>query len=376
MPINPPPAGRLYRWTPLIIATLLVMAVTPLFWLTDLDLRAAAWFYRPGLANVWPHEYDALWIFFYEASWIFGLLIVLGSVALLVAARRGLISLVWRPRSWAILLVLVLGVGLVVNVGFKDNFGRYRPRQIENFDGSFQYQVPWQPGIPGTGKSFPAGHPSPVFGLTIFYFIWRGRRPVLAWTSLGIALGVGGLMGVGRMAAGAHFLSDVIWSGWFMFATASLTYYQLVRVPEKEARIEAGEKLLPMSRTGKLVSAGLLGVAVAAALFAKPIGEEFSDHLDADELAGLEQLVVEYDSGELSIEQIDGNAMQVDVVSRSFGVPGAQVRIKTTELEGVWRLDIAHRGRFTEKGTQIRLRLPASAADKLVIQGPHEAPGG
>ncbi len=350
------------------------MAVTPIFWLTELDLQMAAWFYRPGPNGNWPLADYWLWAAFYELSWVLGLLIIIAAVTLIIGAARGSLDPSWQPRGWTLLLVMVLGVGLVVNVGFKDNFGRYRPRQIETFDGTHAYQVPLQPGIPGTGKSFPSGHPSPAFALGMLYLIWRGRRPLLAWSSLAMALTLGALMGVGRMAAGAHFLSDIIWSGYLMFATSCITYYVIVNVPRREASLAAGEKPGNMTLAKKLSIAALLVVAVLAALLAKPIGFEASYRLDHDQLQSFRIIRLQYDAGELILRDAEAESgMDIHVVSRSFGIPGSGIQAQVEELDGEWLLNLTHQGRFTEKGTRIELTMPAAAKYRLEIKGPDES---
>ena len=362
--------ATLYRWTPLFVATILVFMVTPIFWVTPLDVSAARLFFDPGnLENPWPQADAPLWAFFYQASWLLSLGIIVVSMLLVVAARLGKISPVWAPRGWAMLMVLILGGGILVNMGFKDNFGRYRPRQTDDFLGAQQYQMPLQPGIAGTGKSFPSGHPVPAFALSLLYFFWRRKNPRWAWIALAASLSLGFLMGVGRMAAGAHYLSDIIWSGYFMFATAAVVYYAVLRVPEQELRLEGGIKT-PFTTSQKASLGAVIVIAVAISAFTKPIGHESVYQLDATSLAGLSSIELRFDKAELQIDEVpDGQPLRVEVVSRSFGAPGASVRREIEESSDQVLFNIYHEGHFTEKGTVISVRLPASAVDKLQIKG-------
>lgn len=362
--------STIYRWTPLIIATVLVVMITPVFWVTDLDIKAAALFFDPtNPDNPWPSADAPLWAFFYEASWLLSLAIMITSFGLVIAAKLGKLSPVWAPRGWALLLVLVLGAGLIVNLGFKDNFGRYRPRQTVDFLGAHQYQMPLEPGIPGTGRSFPSGHPTPAFALSLLYFFWRLKNPRLAWIALFSSLSLGALMGVGRMAAGAHFLSDIIWSGYLMFGTAAFVYYGLMRVPEQELRLEGGIKT-PFTTSQKISLASVLTLAIGISVFTKPIGHESVYELDATSVSLLDSIELRFDKAELEIEQIpDGEPLVIDVVSLSFGAPGASVRREITESPGSLIFDLYHEGHFTEKGTTIHVSVPESAVDKLIIEG-------
>lgn len=353
-----------------MIATVLVVMITPVFWVTPLDINVAALFFDPtNPDNPWPMEDAPLWAFFYQASWLLSLAIMVASFGLVIAAKLGKIPSVWAPRGWALLLVLVLGAGLIVNLGFKDNFGRYRPRQTVEFMGTHQYQMPLEPGIPGTGRSFPSGHPTPAFALSLLYFFWRLKNPRLAWIALFSSLSLGALMGVGRMAAGAHFLSDIIWSGYLMFATSAFVYYGLMRVPEQEVRLEGGIKT-PFTTSQKISLASVLTLAIGISVFTKPIGHESVYELDAASALQLDSIELHFDKAELEIEQIpDGQPLVIDVVSLSFGAPGASVKREITELPGSLVFNLYHEGHFTEKGTVIHAAIPESAMDKLVIEG-------
>jgi lipid A 4'-phosphatase len=364
--------STIYRWTPLTIATILVLMVTPVFWVTSLDITVASWFFDPtNPSDPWPQENALLWAFFYQASWLLSLGIVVLSVGLVVVARLGKIPAVWAPRGWSMLLVLVLGAGLLVNVAFKDNFGRYRPRQIEPFFGEQQYQMPLKPGVPGTGKSFPSGHPSPAFAMTILYFFWRGRRPKLAWIALLTSLGVGALMGVGRMAAGAHFLSDVIWTAYLMFATASLVYYGLLQVPEQDVRLEVGAPPGGMSTSQKIALTAVFALAILGSLFTKPVGHQSVYEMPAAELARLDSVELLYDKAEVQITEVsEAEPLRIEVTSRSFGAPGASILRDIQSSTDHLIFSVHHEGKFAEKGTVIHLSIPASARDKLeIVQG-------
>jgi membrane-associated PAP2 superfamily phosphatase len=145
--------------------------------------------------------------------------------ALAVGSLGGIVFLVsWttgRWREWRLLglflaLLLVIGPGLLVNLAFKDHFRRVRPVQTQEFGGKLSFG---QRGYAG-GKSFPSGHASMGFyWLGLFVFFWEPRRS-LAWTFGAIGLIYGVVMGLGRMAQGAHWASDVLWSAAFVYFTA------------------------------------------------------------------------------------------------------------------------------------------------------------
>lgn len=122
----------------------------------------------------------------------------------------------WSKRMRYMLVVILLGPGLLVNLGLKDNsFGRPRPVHIEQFGGTNQFvPVMTYSGECHHNCSFVSGHAA--LG---FYFIalaWAlGRRE---WFVAGIAIGA--LVGLVRMIQGGHFLSDVIFSFWATYFVA------------------------------------------------------------------------------------------------------------------------------------------------------------
>jgi len=64
------------------------------------------------------------------------------------------------------------------------------------------------------GQCFPAGHASTGFALMAFYFAaYRARRHALARAALSIGVLAGLLLGISRIAQGAHFVSHVLWAG-------------------------------------------------------------------------------------------------------------------------------------------------------------------
>lgn len=132
-----------------------------------------------------------------------------------------------RPPTLYLALLLALGPGLVVNVIFKDHFGRPRPTQTEEFGGRESFRAVGERSGAGRGKSFPSGHASMGFyWLGLFLFFWDRKRG-LAWAFGGLALLHGLVMGVGRMAQGGHWFSDVLWSAGFVYLTGWLLHYLL-----------------------------------------------------------------------------------------------------------------------------------------------------
>ena len=209
------------RWRELSILVLLVIITTPIFWLTNIDQQFSALFYHPNESNVaWPWKDWWLWrtLFDYADAFIriisVGLLITFGLSYLfpkLKSVRRGLAYL---------LLVILIGPGLLVNLVFKDHWGRARPVHITELGGQYNYTPPLKIGNT-PDKSFPCGHCSVGFMFFALYFLARKHKRYYLALTLAISLA----LALARLTAGGHFLSDVLWSGYLVFFVSWLIYY-------------------------------------------------------------------------------------------------------------------------------------------------------
>lgn len=234
----------MYRkyWLPeLLIVLAAMLATTAIFWSTDLDIRIEGLFYEPGTQeNQWPLGGALPFRFLYDLiPFLTAGMAILG-IGLIVAGflNKGRGNL--RIYGVFIFLTLALGPGLLVNTVFKENWGRPRPKQITEFSGEMRYLPPGVKGINEMARSFPSGHSSVGFALCVFYFIFRRRNRKVAYAMLAASIAFGSLVGLARMAAGAHFASDIIWSGCMVFAVALSLYYWILRVPDAEDRLSGG----------------------------------------------------------------------------------------------------------------------------------------
>lgn len=189
--------------------------------------------------------------------------IILAGVALLVAALPGR---PWRGLDHRaglfLLLALAVGPGLIVNTLFKDHWGRARPAEVARFGGDRRFTPAFVPSDQcARNCSFPAGDPAVGFVFVAPAFLVPGRR----WRRRAIAgaLVLGGVMGIARIAQGAHFLSDVVASGFFVFA-ASWVLYRWIVVGDGLATLARRLRHPPPS----LQRFALLGVVTAVAVAA------------------------------------------------------------------------------------------------------------
>jgi lipid A 4'-phosphatase len=123
-----------------------------------------------------------------------------------------------RRAAAFILLTFALGPGLAVDWGLKDHWGRARPRDIVEFGGERRFTPALEPSDQCERNcAFVSGHAALAFSFVAFALLAarRWRAPAVA-----ITIVLGGLVGLMRIAQGAHFLSDVVYAGFLVLGIA------------------------------------------------------------------------------------------------------------------------------------------------------------
>ncbi len=346
----------------------LAVPTTALFWLTDLDLVVARLFYFPNHPQgPWP--VDGWWL--WEATYKFAPLAG-ATLATLAAVILGLATI--RPRmvrarlgSATLLFTLLIGPGLLVNVVFKDHWGHPRPRQVVGLGGDMAYEPPLKPAFEQNGHSFACGHCSVGFSLMAFWFILKRGWRRLAWIAL-VGAGLAGLLiGVARMAAGGHFLSDVLWSGFLVFLSAWFTYYVLLRVPFRIDR----EAVVCPKRTGRrwLVATfyvSLTGIIAISTALRTPLRADLA-YTPAERALSVtpKALVVNAVGLDLEVHVVDGAAEAFEVIgqARGRGTPFSSVEALTvspTPDDPTLTYELVTKGTVTQLRGDLQLRIPAS----------------
>ena len=207
------------------VPILLWMAFTPFSGWLDLKLSHA--FYEHEAFS--SHAFWA-WLFQYGIwpAWVLTALALAGCILSFFAPYRH-----WRNPCLVIVLTFAIGSGLIIHGGFKDNWGRPRPRQVTEFGGKQTFRPYYAPNFseqPEPSKSFSCGHCST--GFTFFSLALLGtyfRSRLFWWLGWGLAWGLGFLLSATRIAQGGHFLSDALASALIMWITAwCLTYVLIV----------------------------------------------------------------------------------------------------------------------------------------------------
>jgi lipid A 4'-phosphatase len=351
----------------LLVLLAVAIAATVPFWLTDLDLEVAARFWRPEEpTNPWPYADWWLWDFFYRTIPLFTAVLAFGALVVLAFAAFRPHMARARLGAGVLLLTIIVGPGLLVNAIFKENWGRPRPRQTVELGGTMAYQPPLQPAFDQNGKSFPCGHCAAAFSLLALWFLFRRRR-ALAWISLIGVLTLGGLVGVARMAAGGHFLSDVVWAALLTFFAVWLSYYWIIDVPRRERRLLHAAPT--PSRHPYLVAAayGSLGLLILlGALLDTPLRQDLSYRPNAAELTTAPRdLAIATENVDVEIRFVAGDmqALRIEGRVRGFGLPwsGVEARVRTTDGESpTLRYTLVKRGLVKELGGTLQVQAPLS----------------
>ncbi|HEX6636814.1 MAG TPA: phosphatase PAP2 family protein [Steroidobacteraceae bacterium] len=205
----------------LIIGTFLVFSLLAVAF-PGMDLQVSAMFYdgRSFLRDQWWQRLlqDGLGYFLGTSLAIAGFLYLRNKLS----GRAG--YLVDGRKIAYLLLVLIVGAGLIVNAGFKNNLGRARPRDVAQFGGARVFTPAFVPSNQcDTNCSFSSGDSAAAFFSLALVMAFRRRR---RWLLVAIALGV--VVSLARISAGAHFFSDTVVSFFVMLLVADALYYYVV----------------------------------------------------------------------------------------------------------------------------------------------------
>jgi len=371
--------ARRREWLPeAALLTILAVIATLVFTFSALDIEAARLFYQPQTLDHWKLAKDLPWSLLYRAApGITASLVVTGLIALAAGTlrRRNL----WRRQAVFLLLSVVIGPGLFINFVFKDHWDRPRPREIVEFGGPLQYVSAPLPGHV-SGASFPCGHCSVGFLYGAGWWIWRRRRPTWARLSMAVGVAAGLALGLGRMAAGGHFLSDVIWSAILAFGVCHVIYYHVLHLHRDESGESPASHLRsahPRWHQMTAIAAALGGVGVLIALFVTPHGTQFKETVPLSSLPVAPQVMVfEAKAADVEIVLLDPAAAQISIEGElhGFGLPMSKLQGSLAfELkpQPTLRYQIEQTGWFTDLDGAAIVLLPTVGLQRVVVRLGH-----
>lgn len=306
--------------------------ITIPFWFFNLDIAFSNIFYAP----------DTGWIFFNNK--IVNDLYKYGTLPAIIFSLFFIIVLVFnkyfkekenlRKIAIVFLITLIFAPGIIINVILKNYSGRPRPREITQFNGKWEYRKVLQIGQPGRGYSFPCGHCSMGFIFCSIYFILKNKKKFLAHIALWGGLIYGTVMGLARIAQGAHFLSDVIWAGAITIITAEIIYYFLFE-KEKNIIIDFLNNKNISAFTSIVMFFVLIIFLFLFFLMFVPFYKEQKIDLN---LKNKNLILVFNGYGNLKINHTDKNP-HINIIASGFGLP---------KRDFVWNIDKRERDDKTE----------------------------
>jgi len=204
-----------------------VCAISAIFLLSFFDLPLESHLYRSGS---WSNSFITKFLY----NWAPLPSLILSAIAFFWLTFSFFIPNFFIPKTFLLcfLLTMGLGSGVLIHALFKEHWGRARPKQIVQFGGQEEYSAFYMPkkGDKEVKKrSFPCGHASCGFVFFAFSEVYRRKKKYFLsciWVS--IALFLGFALGYARMAAGGHFLSDVLVSALIMYSTAYASAFFLI----------------------------------------------------------------------------------------------------------------------------------------------------
>ncbi|HTN52906.1 MAG TPA: phosphatase PAP2 family protein [Anaeromyxobacter sp.] len=361
------PLSRNVRRESLAVAAVLA-AVTVVFWTTRLDLLAGDLFREPCCS--WPLSEQPFWRFIFRYGVLAGVLLAAAALIALTLSywypRR---LLAWRKPALFLVLVAAVGPGLIVNVAFKDHWGRPRPREVQELGGQERFLPVWVKGSDPQAKSFPCGHCSMGFYLSVPWLVLKRRRRRAAIGFLVAGLGWGLVLGAARMMAGGHFLSDVLWSGGMVWIVALALYHvlDLDREPDPAAQADPARDRRK-ARLATLLGGGSLAALTGAVLLATPYISSKTFSLSAAQVAAVRAPAVEVSLDEATVAVEAGPGLVASYQVQAFGFPTSRLNFAWRDGPAASVLSIDPLGWFTERRTEVSLRLPGDGEKPVRVR--------
>ena len=141
------------------------------------------------------------------------LLVVTVAAIAVKVMRPDAVTMLSTRFSVFVIAIFLLGPGMLVNGVLKTFWGRVRPRHLVEFGGKHDFTAWWDPtGACVRNCSFVSGETSSAFAVLALAALVPSP---LRYTAIAASIVYGIVIGLVRIAVGAHFLSDVLFAGVF-----------------------------------------------------------------------------------------------------------------------------------------------------------------
>lgn len=360
----------------LAIPLLALLIGTPIFYFTNLDISISShWFTAAGPGR-WEMQSHPFWSFIYT----YGVLLpifafVWGVITLLRSTLSG--RPIDRLRAICVILAILIGPGIIVHGILKAHYPRPRPYDIEAFKGKSEFKKILVLGE--DGKSFPSGHASAGFSLTIFFYLYYLKNRKKAWWLLSGAAVTAGLLSLGRILQGGHFSSDILWAFGLMQLVNVILFFKVLKIPEKEMQEAYWRRKKPLPSLKKKilingVSVGFVLFIAFAFLLNRPLTYHYTEQKALSAMPQEIVLTGNLENEKLILYPTGAQTVGVNYWLLAHGLPYTTFEMKMEVRESpnrtVVNLDTHRYGLVRESRGHIGFYYPKTAKITLEIKTP------
>jgi hypothetical protein len=180
------------------------------------------------------------------------------------------------------------------------------------------------------------------------------------------------------MAAGGHFLSDIVWSGLIAFGVAHVLYYYVIRIPAREDSVAAVVPRFersPRLKAAAVAAAVFLGAGIlGGGILATPHYKDLTASVRlADYPVAPEAFEVIADTLDVELRLVAEPRAEIDSTGyvHGFGLP-------TNKIRAVWEFEerpiptlryrVSRKGWFTDIDGSALILLPARGLRTVVVR--------
>ena len=331
------------------------------------DLQFQNLFWNDSLAT-WVGKDDAIASFFYHYGILPAVIIPLVSLIILILSYSFKSILKFRKIALYLFLVLAIGNGVLVNGLLKEYWGRPRPAQIIEYNGTQTYEPSLWINLESYGKSFPCGHATMGFYFFSIALLFRKRVRI---SILVFALIFGLVIGIVRSSMGGHFLTDTVWSAIFMWIVSKALYLKL-QLNKNKFYSEESPKSKFEKLKKKLIQLALVPLSllfIIAVLLASP-----RDKKHTLIIPPIESQSIKLNINQTGIIYLKSNSDQflIETHAVGFGFPKSKLR-STHKIEPSNSITLSHEvsGFFSELNALTTIHLPSSKKYQVHIVEPY-----
>ena len=330
------------------------------------DLQFQNLFWDDHLA-IWIGKENVIASFFYHYGIIPAVVIPLLSLIIHILSYSFKSILKFRTIALYLFLVLAIGNGILANGLLKEYWGRPRPAQIVEYNGTQPYEPSLWINFESYGKSFPCGHATMGFYFFSLALLFQKRVRISIIT---FALIFGLVIGIVRSSMGGHFLTDTVWSAIFMWIVSKAIYLKLQLNKNKFYSEETPKSKFEKLKK-KLIQLALVPLSllfIIAVLLASP-----RDKVHSIIIPPIESQTIQLNINQTGIIYLKSNSDHFLIKTHAvgFGFPKSKL-ISKYQIEPSNSITLSHEvsGFFSELNASTTIHLPSSKEYEIRLEEP------